>query len=134
MSSSEQSCILVVDDEAALRTLMQEYLRRLGYEVEVAATAAEAWQRVEADPSAYWLVIADIVLPDASGRELLLGLLERSPRLRILVCSGVPFDTKILPEPFRAQVSYLQKPFMPPSLAEAVARLERGLAQAAGES
>ncbi len=114
----------MVDDEPALRSLMEQYLRRLGYKVDACATGAEALERLKDQPRLYWLVLADILMPEVSGRELILALLNSNPDLYVLVCSGVPFQAAGLPQEYRERVRYLAKPFAPQMLAEAVRELE----------
>jgi len=63
------SRILVVDDEADIRELLQEILSEEGYEVEVAANAAEA--RVARAGNSPDLVFLDIWMPDTDGISLL---------------------------------------------------------------
>ncbi len=64
--------ILVVDDEPAIREVLEMRLGRQGHEVLLAASGAEARRLVEQeDPD---LVISDVVLPDLSGLELVRGL------------------------------------------------------------
>ena len=63
------SRILVVDDEADIRNLMEEILSDEGYQVATAADAAEACQQLEAmQPD---LVLLDIWMPDTDGITLL---------------------------------------------------------------
>jgi CheY-like chemotaxis protein len=50
-------------------------------------------------------------------------MLEIRPELRILVCSGSPFFIENLPASLQRQVAFLQKPFVPKMLAEAVQQL-----------
>ncbi len=123
MSRPVHGRILIVDDEPSLLGVMQQYLSRLGYEVEAFPAAAPALERFESDPEAYSLVVADISLPGISGAEMIPRLLERHPRLRILVCTGLPFQLADVAEPFRGRLEYLQKPFAPQMLAAAVERL-----------
>ena len=61
--------ILVCDDEASLREMLQILLRREGYRVDVAANAKEAGQRL-LDPSGYDAIVLDVMLPDVNGFEL----------------------------------------------------------------
>ena len=63
------SRVLVVDDEADIRELLQEILSDEGYEVEVAANAAEA--RAARANHAPDLVFLDIWMPDTDGITLL---------------------------------------------------------------
>ena len=58
--------VLVVDDEADIRELIQEILTDEGYEVTVAASAAEA--RMASDKSKFDLVLLDIWMPERSSR------------------------------------------------------------------
>lgn len=125
--------ILLVDDELALLSLMDQFLSRMGYQVEAFCSAQEALERFETAPGAYSLVVADILMPDMPGGELLLRLLGRNPQLRVLVCTGAPFSILTLPPESQPQIGFLQKPFTPQMLAEAVKRLlEAGGEQAAG--
>ncbi|MCP3960947.1 MAG: sigma-54-dependent Fis family transcriptional regulator [bacterium] len=69
MPSADRHKILVVDDEAAMREVLEIRLPPWGFEVATAADGAEARRLAESlDPE---LVISDVVLPDVSGLELL---------------------------------------------------------------
>ncbi len=61
--------ILVVDDEAEIRTSLEEILREEGYGVATAATAAEALVLLQDAP--YDVVLLDIWLPDRDGLDVL---------------------------------------------------------------
>lgn len=115
--------ILIVDDEKALLVVMEQYLRRLGYEVAACLSGREAWDLFEPHPSAYSLVLADITMPEMSGQELLLRMLELNPTIGILICSGYPFDVSTLPATVHRQTGFLQKPFTPKMLSEAIERV-----------
>jgi DNA-binding NtrC family response regulator len=103
--------------------LLEKYLMRLGYEVEAHSASTEAMQRFEDAPQSYDLVIADLGMPELPGDTLLTRMLEIRPELRILICSGSPFYISSLPKALEQQVAFLQKPFVPKMLAEAIARL-----------
>jgi len=115
--------ILLVEDEVSLIQLLEKYLSRLGYEVQAHSTSTQALESFEAAPHRYNLVIADLGMPDIPGDTLLTRMLEIRPDLRILICSGSPFYISNLPKALERQVSFLQKPFVPKMLAEAVAEL-----------
>ena len=112
--------ILLVEDEPPLLQLLEKYLQRLGYDVESHLTSLEALRRFEAAPSSYDLVVADLGMPEMSGDTLLTRMLEIRPDLLILICSGSPFFIENLPAELRAQVGFLQKPFVPKMMAEAI--------------
>ena len=115
--------ILLVEDEVSLIQLLEKYLNRLGHEVDAYSTSADALQRFEDAPQSYDLVIADLGMPDIPGDTLLTRMLEIRPDLRILICSGSPFFLSNLPKPLAKQIAFLQKPFVPKMLSEAVAQL-----------
>ncbi len=126
--------ILIVDDEVSLLTVMQQYLQRLDYDVVACRSGAEAWKAFEPDPLSFALVLADVVMPDMSGRELLERMLQLNPGIAILVCSGYPFDPASVPEAARDRVGFLQKPFAPRMLADSVAQLIAGRGPAPQEA
>jgi DNA-binding response OmpR family regulator len=115
--------ILLVEDEVSLIQLLEKYLKRLGYEVEACATSKDALRSFENAPRSYDLVIADLGLPDIPGDTLLTRMLEIRPDLPILICSGSPFYLSNLPKGLEKQVAFLQKPFVPKMLSEAIAQL-----------
>src|SRR5271169_5739191 len=82
--------ILVVDDEADIRSSLEEILREEGYGVATAATAAEALVLVEDAP--YDVVLLDIWLPDRDGLDMLADVrqmaLERRPEVVIISGHG----------------------------------------------
>ena len=61
--------ILVADDDAAIRTVLNQALSRAGYEVRSTGTVAGLWRWVAAGEGD--LVITDVVMPDDNAFELL---------------------------------------------------------------
>ncbi len=119
----ENPRILLVDDEPALADLLKRYLDRLGYTVDACGNAATAVAWSNDPPGKYGLVIADLTLPDMNGAELVAKLRETNPSLAALITSGYPYQGGT------AGVEFLQKPFLPKALAEAI---ERTLANLTG--
>ena len=68
MNENESIKVLVVDDEQDIRTLLNIYLKRLGYEVVEAADGVEAVETVRAN-SDIDLIVMDIMMPKLSGTE-----------------------------------------------------------------
>ena len=106
--------LLLVDDEAALAELLKKYLVRLGYQVDACTTPEDALARAEALPQGYSLVLTDLTLPGMNGEELLERMRQDNPGLRGIIASGYPYQPRAL------WVTFLQKPFLPKMLAEAV--------------
>ena len=115
--------LLLVDDETQLLKLMETFLGRIGYQVVSHTSAAAALGRFEADPENFGLVVADVTMPEMSGEKMALRMVGLNPNLRVLLCSGYPFDIRTLPEAVRGQFSVLQKPFVPKMLTSAVDEL-----------
>ena len=78
--------ILVVDDEPNICRLLQRYLGRLGYEVEIAGSVPEALGFIA--KTRYDLVLTDLRLPGPSGLELLVEVRAQSPGTRTILMSA----------------------------------------------
>jgi len=81
-------CILVVDDELAIRTLVTRILRSSGYTVHTAADCEEAEAVMTIHGPEIDLLLTDVVLPRLNGREIYDRLSARYPNLRVLYMSG----------------------------------------------
>lgn len=88
--------ILVVDDEAHIRGLLESYFTRKGYQVSTASTAAEATRISDDQPLN--LIILDVVLPDTDGLELLGVIKAAHPNLPVIIMTGIGFDEELLQE------------------------------------
>jgi DNA-binding NtrC family response regulator len=121
MPKSTAARLLLIDDEPALLRLMQTYLTRLGYEVEAIGDGAQAWKRYRENARAYDLVIADLNMPGIDVEAQFPKAPDFNPAIRVLVCSGQPYEVRALPRGIREHFDFLQKPFVPKMLADAVA-------------
>ena len=115
--------ILLVEDEPALLKLMKSYLERLGYEVEAHATGSQAMAAFEQTDRGFSLLIADMTLPDMPGLDLALALAKQSEILKVLLCSGYPFDVSSIDDQLQHRFRFLQKPFLPGMLSQLAAEL-----------
>ncbi|MDH5674502.1 MAG: PAS domain S-box protein [Myxococcales bacterium] len=120
--------VLLVEDSDPLRRLASEMLGARGYTVLEAATAAEA-ERI-ADTQAVDLLLADVVLPDASGPELAVKLAARDPDLRVLYTSGHAADEVARRGTSKRSVALLPKPY---SEEELVRSVQTALAEPRGD-
>jgi putative nucleotidyltransferase with HDIG domain len=116
--------ILIVDDEASLRSALERYLVLRGYEVVHAATGEEAIQALHREKVA--CVLLDIGLPDQSGIDLVPRLLGLEPTLAILMLTGVADVSTAALCMQRGAFDYLAKPIELADLDGAIGRaLER---------
>lgn len=106
--------VLLVDDDARVRALLSRALQRAGYEVQVAATGAEALTCFARAPCQ--LVIADVVMPDLGGYALLARLREQAPALPVLLMTGYAAEPPPRDVAQLGQVEVLAKPFSVPEL------------------
>ncbi len=104
--------VLVVEDDAAVRSVAGRILTSHGYVVLQAPTGAEALRIL--DETGYVdLVVTDVVMPEMSGSELARQLHERHPAVPVLFMSGYAGEAALresLPQPGAA---FIEKPFAP---------------------
>jgi putative nucleotidyltransferase with HDIG domain len=121
-----QERILVVDDEAAVRSIIAAMLSRSGYAATVAAGADEALVRLQEDP-AYDLVLSDIMMPGTDGIALLERICADYPGTPVVLITAV-HDIQVATSAFRSGAAdYLLKPFKRGQLENVVGRaIEHG--------
>lgn len=100
--------ILVVDDEKVMRAFLERALKKLGYEVELAASAEEALERFV--PRRYQLVLSDMRMPGISGLELLERLLERDPGASVVIMTAFGTIENAVEAVQRGAVDFVTKP------------------------
>jgi PAS domain S-box-containing protein len=117
--------ILVVEDEAPVRVVIDRTLRQLGYVVLVAADATEA-KRLAATtrPS---LLVTDVRLPGLDGPTLAADISEAHPGLPVLFVSGYSNETIIDRGELGEDAAFLAKPFTAAELARRVRELLDGV-------
>jgi len=109
--------VLLVEDEAALRSLAQEILRDQGYKVIAAGSGAEALDLARSHPAPIDLLVTDVVMPGMDGRELADRLGPVHPETRCLFMSGYTDDAVVRRGVREEGMPFLQKPFTIDALA-----------------
>jgi two-component system, NtrC family, nitrogen regulation response regulator GlnG len=110
--------ILLVDDDAAIRTVVTEALQRDGYDVRSAASVAE--QVAMLDMFVPDLLITDVILPDGNGLDVIPTILAARPDLPIIVLSAQNTLTTAVRATEQGAFEYLPKPFDLDELSRAV--------------
>jgi PAS domain S-box-containing protein len=118
--------ILLVEDEAGIRALVRKILRRENYNVFEAGSAEEAMAMASAAPAPIDLLITDVMLPGASGRELAERIRETRPELKVLYISGYTDDDAVRTGAIPLGSRFLQKPFTLGSLVTKVRESLKG--------
>jgi CheY-like chemotaxis protein len=112
--------VLLVEDESELRVLTRRMLEKHGYTVLEAGTAGAALALARDHTGPLHLLLADVVLPGASGRMLADELLARRAGLKVLFMSGYTEDAIVHRGVLAANTAFIQKPFSAEGLAAKV--------------
>jgi CheY-like chemotaxis protein len=112
--------VLIVDDEANLRTLGKSILESQGYEVHCAADGFEALTALKiAVPD---MIISDLQMPNMNGFEFLSVVRQRFPAVPVIVISG-EFSGVSVPESVLADGFFLKGGYKPSALFEKISDL-----------
>jgi len=115
-------CVLVVDDDPAVVDLVARVLEGLGYRPITAGTsraaiaAARTTERID-------LLISDVNVPGAGGRQLAVEIGALHPHARVIYISGFPSEQIAQEGIVTGAQTFLAKPFAIAELADAVSRL-----------
>jgi signal transduction histidine kinase/CheY-like chemotaxis protein len=113
--------LLVVEDNAALRSLIKKILRDKGYRVFSAATGKEARLLSRRLKERVGLLLCDLILPDGSGADVAKELRAARPGLRVVYMSGYPGG--VLSNELRLEApAFIEKPFSPEALLDCLRR------------
>jgi len=112
--------ILLAEDDPMLRPLAKGLLEKLGYTVIDAENAAIALEAARRHAGPIQLLVADVVMPGASGRELARQLEKTRPATKVLYVSGYTDDAIVHHGMLEPGLHFLQKPFTPAALARKV--------------
>jgi two-component system chemotaxis response regulator CheY len=113
--------VLVVDDAAFMRKVVSDALASGGHEVVgEAGNGAEAVQRYqELSPE---LVTLDITMPEKDGIQALGEIISLDPGARVLMCSALGQESKVIESIQKGAKDFVVKPFQPAQLLEAVGK------------
>ena len=123
MAVENENTVLVVDDEAHIRRLIEFTLKKGGYRMLVATNGKEAIEMaVEAAPN---LIIMDVLMPEMDGMEALEQLKndERTASIPVILLTGIGQSTTRQEVEEKGTTTYLAKPFSPNKLLREVERM-----------
>jgi len=118
--------ILVIDDDLAIRVLLQAVLKRLKFEVELAEDGAVGLEKLRRDP-AYDLVLLDLMMPRVNGYEFIERVgrdyPDQRPHIIVFTAAGMRGVEKI---PSHGICNFILKPFDLEKFIDMIAECLRG--------
>jgi two-component system cell cycle sensor histidine kinase/response regulator CckA len=112
--------ILLVEDEAGVRSLARYVLQRCGYTVLDAANGVDALEIAARHAGGIDLVMTDVVMPGMNGREVAESLRQLRPATKVLFLSGYTEDAVVRHGIKESEAAFLAKPFAIATLAHKV--------------
>jgi two-component system, cell cycle sensor histidine kinase and response regulator CckA len=119
--------ILLVEDEDMVRQLTREILELYGYKILEAQHAKEAISISEQYNGPIHMMITDVIMPKTSGKELANILSKVRPEMCVLYMSGYTDDAIVHHGVLDKHTNFIQKPFTPETLAQAVKKVLKKL-------
>jgi two-component system nitrogen regulation response regulator GlnG len=114
--------VLIADDDAAIRTVVNQALARAGYSARATSNAATLWNWISQGDGD--VVITDVIMPDENAFDLIPRIKKLRPELPIIVMSAQNTFMTAITAAERGAYEYLPKPF---DLKELVAVVGRAL-------
>ena len=115
--------VLIADDDAAIRTVLNQALARAGYSPRATGNAATLWRWAQEGQGD--VVITDVVMPDENAFDLIPRIKKVRPDLPIIVMSAQNTLMTAITAAERGAFEYLPKPF---DISEVVSIVGRALA------
>jgi len=124
-----EGTILLVEDEAPLRVLAAESLKRLGYSVLQAGNGLEALAVADHQSGKIDVVVTDIVMPRMGGPELVEKLRQERADIRVIFMSGYTEAAALENAKIGPDAILLNKPFSTEVLARKISEIRQGSAE-----
>jgi DNA-binding NtrC family response regulator len=116
--------VLLVDDDAGMRTALETSFLRHGWRVEVAAGASEAMAKFRRCP--HPLVVTDIRMPDGDGFAVMRQVRAWEPRTAVILLTAFGSVPDAVTAMKDGACDYIRKPFTPEQVKEHVVPLLEG--------
>jgi DNA-binding NarL/FixJ family response regulator len=126
--------VLIVDDHAMVRQGLRTFLElqddRADLSIEVVGEAVDGRNAIElAERSQPDIVLLDLVMPEMDGIHAIPGILECSPRTRVIVLTSFGEEDKVIPAIQAGAHGYLLKDIAPDQLVQALRKAYLGEVQ-----
>ena len=118
--------ILVVDDEDAVRTCADLILRQRGFSTVVAVDGADAIRKLEENGGSVDVALLDLTMPNMSGRQAMSVIMERWPKVRVVLCSGYLVGSTSPTDELDGPHATVSKPYSADELVSTINRVTNG--------
>jgi CheY-like chemotaxis protein len=109
-----------VDDDAAIRRVINDALESLGYSLLEAGNGEDALAIVGRTKEKIDLVLTDLIMPGINGQELIETLQKDRPEIKFILMSGYTDDIVAGRGSLSQGVEFINKPLLPVSLANKI--------------
>jgi len=109
--------ILLVEDDAAVRKVLGQMLKNMGYEVLEAGSAPEALSAAASYPHTIHVLITDVIMPRTNCDRFVEGWRSERPGLKVIFISGYSEEMLNRYGMARSRPNFIQKPFTADKLA-----------------
>jgi two-component system response regulator PilR (NtrC family) len=116
------SRLLVVDDEPALRQMLEILFRRQGYEVISVAGVRRALEAIAQSPRPFPVVLTDLAMPDGTGLDVLAAAKARSTSTEVVLITAHSTVENAISAMRSGAYDFVTKPFDPSELAAVIAK------------
>jgi len=123
--------LLIVEDDASVRTTVTTFLELEGYQVDAVSSTSEAIRRL--GESAYPIVITDIYLDEHTGLDVLAAAIQKNPDCAVILMTARGTMETVMAATQGGAFDYIAKPFELDTLLAAVRRAESSLLDETGE-
>lgn len=110
--------VLVIDDEAIVRTSSKRTLEPEGFEVRLADSGRAGIEFLEKEP--FDVILLDLKMPDMGGIEVLKVIMEKWPGTRVIIVTGYSTVETAVEALRLGAFNHIEKPFTPDALLAAV--------------
>jgi len=115
--------VMIVDDAVFMRNILRAIVQEKGYTVVAEAASGIDAMRTLHDHQPD-IIILDIILPDSNGLDLLESIVKVRPQAKVVICSSIGQEPIIKKAMDLGAKSFLQKPFTPEKVIDALEGLE----------
>ena len=118
------SRVLIVEDEPAQRRILEEMVKRFGFDVSTADSGMRALEQLRGPQGGtFELVILDLVMPEMDGITAVRQIMSMDPNAKIIMCTSMGQQALVVEAIQAGAKSFITKPFQPPKILETISKV-----------